>query len=308
MDLTPSPEYVKKVRQEKWDNLEWTPKELFFRNRAQERRQYFQDNKVCFYHSAWIKFKGTHVGTFLDIYNYQQKQDKMFNENKMGIYKKILKEEMHPDELKRLDAEDNNLTDDLFEMLETAVKYSEKIDVNYGFKVLLALRIQNFYIEVIDRCLSQFKALQVLVLTLNFIKDIPGKYLPRKLKFLELFGNYIEDVKCLCEKAPRRVLHLGLCRNKLTNRSHLHLLSQTKSYAYLRTLDLSENDIYSLIRVLETIKKLVHLYGLLLEGNPCSVNMSLLQRHSFVLLPKISIFRRSSNPGKRSKKHRFRKT
>lgn len=76
-------------------------------------------------------------------------------------------------------------------------------------------------INTIDEILRKFSAIKVLILNLNWIKELPGKYIPRHVRFLELFANEVEDVTSLCQKAPTKTLHLGLCRNKLTDSKYL---------------------------------------------------------------------------------------
>lgn len=67
----------------------------------------------------------------------------------------------------------------------------------------------------LDDGLKKFKNLVVLILTGNFLQDLPGYLLPRKLKFLEVYANEIEDLATLVKKSPKCILHLGLGRNKL---------------------------------------------------------------------------------------------
>lgn len=53
--------------------------------------------------------------------------------------------------------------------------------------------------------------------------------------------------------------------------SHLHLLGKPNKFHYLQSLDLSENDIYELDELLQTLAELKQLMCLQLQGNPCSV-------------------------------------
>lgn len=70
---------------------------------------------------------------------------------------------------------------------------------------------------MVDDGLKNFQNLQVLVICGNWISDINGSVLPRRLKFLELYVNEIESLDNLTNKAPKHLFHLGLARNKITN-------------------------------------------------------------------------------------------
>lgn len=73
----------------------------------------------------------------------------------------------------------------------------------------------------LDDGLRKFKYIVVLILTGNFLQKLPGVLLPRKIQFLELYANEISEIASLVSKAPKRILHIGLGRNKLSqgNRS-----------------------------------------------------------------------------------------
>lgn len=68
-----------------------------------------------------------------------------------------------------------------------------------------------------DNILKNYNNLSVLILSGNFIATIPGKYLPKSLKFLELFANHITDIRSLVQKSQFDIYHLGLGRNRLSN-------------------------------------------------------------------------------------------
>lgn len=70
--------------------------------------------------------------------------------------------------------------------------------------------------QSLDDGLKKFKCLVVLILTGNFLQEIPGGLLPRNLRFLELYANEISQLRSLVKKAPQRILHIGLGRNKLS--------------------------------------------------------------------------------------------
>lgn len=70
--------------------------------------------------------------------------------------------------------------------------------------------------QYLDDGLKKFRYLVVLVLTGNLLEKIPGNLLPRKLLFLELYTNQITELCSLSNKPPKRILHIGLGRNKLS--------------------------------------------------------------------------------------------
>lgn len=65
--------------------------------------------------------------------------------------------------------------------------------------------------------MSKLKLLQILSLRENNLKTINGAILPRHLKYLELYDNFIENVQDLSNNPPKYILHLGLGRNCLSN-------------------------------------------------------------------------------------------
>lgn len=69
--------------------------------------------------------------------------------------------------------------------------------------------------QYLDNGVNKFKNLVVLVLTGNFLQNIPGIFLPKKLQFLELYANEIVELNSLVQKPPKQILHIGLGRNKL---------------------------------------------------------------------------------------------
>ncbi|KAK9730219.1 hypothetical protein QE152_g15419 [Popillia japonica] len=54
-------------------------------------------------------------------------------------------------------------------------------------------------------------------------------------------------------------------------KSKIHLLARPGIFDQLRCIDLSDNDIYDLLTVVQSLSSLQQLSSLQLEGNPCSV-------------------------------------
>lgn len=92
--------------------------------------------------------------------------------------------------------------------------------------------------QFIDDGLKKFQYLVVLVLTGNFLQQIPGKFLPRKLQFLELYANEISELRSLVRKAPKRILHIGLGRNRLSQGTYFLLVNSQLDidFAYASTI------------------------------------------------------------------------
>lgn len=68
-----------------------------------------------------------------------------------------------------------------------------------------------------DEDLKKFRNVKLLILSGNYIEDVPGVVLPRKMQYLELFSNNISDLTNLSKGAPNGMVHLGMGRNKLRN-------------------------------------------------------------------------------------------
>lgn len=66
-----------------------------------------------------------------------------------------------------------------------------------------------------------FKNVEVLNISCNWLTGIPGKLLPRKLKMLQAYGNFLSDIEDLCEppspSSGSLLLYLGLGHNKLND-------------------------------------------------------------------------------------------
>lgn len=81
----------------------------------------------------------------------------------------------------------------------------------------------------LDDGLNKFKHLVVLILTGNFLQKLPGDLLPRKLKFLEVYANEITELASLAQKSPKRLLHIGLGRNKLADGTFANFIENSSA-------------------------------------------------------------------------------
>ncbi|KAJ8779291.1 hypothetical protein J1605_012753 [Eschrichtius robustus] len=87
---------------------------------------------------------------------------------------------------------------------------------------------------------------------------------------LELYGNKMTSMECLCTRPPPRLQHLGLGHNKLLG--PLESLYVTSDYwPNLVSLDLSFNDLTDLQGTVAGLRTLRHLRLLVLQGNPLAL-------------------------------------
>nr|XP_015835229.1 PREDICTED: uncharacterized protein LOC103312973 [Tribolium castaneum] len=264
-------EEIRAIPQEKYNLVVWTPHEKLFRNRVTLRNTVLSEIAVPFTIALQVKLRRSVFGTYLDDFNENQCQNEFLNTNKLSIMESVMRDFNSRQE--NLFDYNNNLFDHVIRYLNNTVTETKQIDCDFLYEHATHLRMDDYHINMVDDGVRNFRNLQVLVICGNWIQDIDGSVLPRRLKFLELYVNEIESLDNLTHKPPKHLLHLGLARNKLTNDSHLHLLAACRRFNNLKSLDLSECDIYRLVDVLHELKPLQNLEGLLLQGNPCSMVM-----------------------------------
>ncbi|KAG5894548.1 hypothetical protein JTB14_011085 [Gonioctena quinquepunctata] len=245
-------DFVRNFRKSKYNNLTWSDAEKVITSSRNFRNKVFPQYTLTFSNTLLLALRKSLFRCYLDVLNPQQTQSRFLNENKLGITEYLLKN-MEGKEKRRF--EDNNrLFEDTTDILEGIVNDYESVDIDYLRKTSKILRIIDYYINVIDN-LRKFSNLQILILSGNNIRDIPGAHLPRNLKFLELYDNFIEDLSNFVVSAPKRILHLGLGRNKLNDNSSCHLLVEIGNFNFLKTLDLSDNDICGIKAVIANYGK-----------------------------------------------------
>ncbi|XP_047553508.1 leucine-rich repeat-containing protein 43 [Lutra lutra] len=133
-----------------------------------------------------------------------------------------------------------------------------------------SLRVVDKQVSLVDKGLLKFLKLEELVLSANQIKEIDAINLPPTLKVLELYGNKISSMECLCTRPPPHLQHLGLGHNKLLG--PLESLYVTADYwPNLVSLDLSFNDLTDLQGLIASLRTLPHLRVLVLQGNPLAL-------------------------------------
>ncbi|KAM6155775.1 leucine-rich repeat-containing protein 43 [Rhynchocyon petersi] len=153
---------------------------------------------------------------------------------------------------------------------ELAIKNPAVITDAFLYSYLRSLRVVDKKVSLVDRALLRFVNLEELVLSANHIKVVNASNLPPTLKVLELYGNEISSMKCLCDHPPPSLQHLGLGHNKL--QGPLESLYITADYwPNLVSLDLGFNDLTNLQSVLGSLRTLRQLRLLVLQGNPLAL-------------------------------------
>ncbi|XP_022372805.1 leucine-rich repeat-containing protein 43 [Enhydra lutris kenyoni] len=153
---------------------------------------------------------------------------------------------------------------------ELAIRNPLVLKDTFFYSYFRSLRVVDKQVSLVDKGLLKFLKLEELVLSANQIKEIDAINLPPTLKVLELYGNKISSVECLCTRPPPHLQHLGLGHNKLLG--PLESLYVTADYwPNLVSLDLSFNDLTDLQGLIASLRTLPHLRVLVLQGNPLAL-------------------------------------
>ncbi|XP_064235730.1 leucine-rich repeat-containing protein 43 isoform X1 [Aotus nancymaae] len=163
---------------------------------------------------------------------------------------------------------DSNAEDSF--LRELAIRSPPMIRDTFFHSYFRSLRAVDKEVTLVDKDLLKFRKLEELVLSANRIKQVEAANLPPKLKVLELYGNEISSMECLCAHPLRRLQHLGLGHNKLLGPSEsLHITAD--HWPNLVSLDLGFNDLTDLQSMLASLRTLRHLRLLVLQGNPLAL-------------------------------------
>ncbi|XP_054936384.1 LOW QUALITY PROTEIN: leucine-rich repeat-containing protein 43 [Physeter macrocephalus] len=153
---------------------------------------------------------------------------------------------------------------------ELAIQNPRVLRDSFFYTYFRSLRVVDKQVSLVDKDLLKFVKLEELVLGANQIKEIDPTNLPPTLKVLELYGNKMTSMECLCARPPPRLQHLGLGHNKLLG--PLESLYVTGDYwPGLISLDLSFNDLTDLQGMVAGLRTLRHLRLLVLQGNPLAL-------------------------------------
>ncbi|XP_065745606.1 leucine-rich repeat-containing protein 43 [Phocoena phocoena] len=153
---------------------------------------------------------------------------------------------------------------------ELAIQNPLMLKDSFFYTYFRSLRVVDKQVSLVDSDLLKFVKLEELVLSANQIKEIDTTNLPPTLKVLELYGNKMTSMECLCTRPPPRLQHLGLGHNKLLG--PLESLYVTSDYwPNLISLDLSFNDLTDLQGMVSGLRTLRRLRLLVLQGNPLAL-------------------------------------
>lgn len=134
-------ENIQRIRELRREKLQWSLEENSFRNRRDFKQKDFGFCGCSFSDCADAVFRESVFGVYLKSLNEREHHDSFLNENKLGITQWDLMR-YSDDELKEF-SEKNLLTDDLYDLLLTAVKSLEVIDWSYLHDSLVSLRLSN---------------------------------------------------------------------------------------------------------------------------------------------------------------------
>ncbi|XP_021042728.1 leucine-rich repeat-containing protein 43 isoform X1 [Mus pahari] len=153
---------------------------------------------------------------------------------------------------------------------ELAIQNPLMIKDTFFYSYFRSLRVVNKGVTLVDKDLLKFLKLEELVLSANKIEEIDANNLPRTLKVLELYGNLITSLECLCSAPPPRLQHLGLGHNKLLGPLE-SLYVTSHNWPQLVSLDLGFNNLTDLQSMILGLSTLRQLRLLILQGNPLSL-------------------------------------
>ncbi|XP_012878523.1 PREDICTED: leucine-rich repeat-containing protein 43 [Dipodomys ordii] len=153
---------------------------------------------------------------------------------------------------------------------ELAIRSPLKLKDTFFYSYFRSLRVVDKQVSLVDRDLLKFLKLEELVLSANEIKEVDASNLPPTLKVLELYGNSISSMVCLCTCPPPRLQHLGLGHNKLLGPLE-SLFVTSQHWPNLVSLDLGFNDLTDLQSMVASLSTLQSLRLLVLQGNPLAL-------------------------------------
>ncbi|XP_045633660.1 leucine-rich repeat-containing protein 43 [Ursus americanus] len=153
---------------------------------------------------------------------------------------------------------------------ELAIQNPLVLKDTFFYSYFRSLRVVDKQVSLVDKGLLKFLKLEELVLSANQIKEIDAVNLPPTLKVLELYGNKLSSMGCLCTRPPPRLQHLGLGQNKLLGPLE-SLYVTADHWPNLVSLDLSFNDLTDLQGMIAGLSTLPHLRLLVLQGNPLAL-------------------------------------
>ncbi|XP_066116751.1 leucine-rich repeat-containing protein 43 isoform X1 [Saccopteryx bilineata] len=153
---------------------------------------------------------------------------------------------------------------------QLAVRNPLMVKDDFLYSYFRSLRVVDKKVSLVDKDLLKFPKLKELVLSANQIKEIDAVNLPPTLEVLELYGNVLTSMECLCAHPPPGLQHLGLGHNKLQGPLQ-SLYVTSEHWPNLVSLDLGFNDLTDLQGMVASLSTLQRLRLLLLQGNPLAL-------------------------------------
>nr|KAF6466198.1 leucine rich repeat containing 43 [Rousettus aegyptiacus] len=141
---------------------------------------------------------------------------------------------------------------------------------SFFYSYFRSLHVVDKQVRLVDKGLLKFLNLEELVLSANQIQEVDAVNLPPTLKVLELYGNGVASMACLCAHPPPALQHLGLGHNKLLGPSQSRYVTR-EHWPHLVSLDLGFNDLTDLQGMVGGLGSLRHLRLLVLQGNPLAL-------------------------------------
>ncbi|XP_036382154.1 leucine-rich repeat-containing protein 43-like [Megalops cyprinoides] len=156
---------------------------------------------------------------------------------------------------------------------QLSIRTPARLSDSFIHEYFRTLRIVDKGVSVIDDGLLRFTKLEELVLTANYISDLPSVHFPKSLRVLELYGNQVSSLNSLCRHSPPRLQHLGLGCNKLGSSADTKFLTAS-FWPELVSLDLSWSGFVEQLALVDSLSTLPRLRTLALEGNPITLTPS----------------------------------
>ncbi|XP_074061651.1 leucine-rich repeat-containing protein 43 isoform X2 [Macrotis lagotis] len=164
--------------------------------------------------------------------------------------------------------EDSTMEDQYLRELATQNPFI--IDDAFLYSYYTSLRVVNKGITVIDEEVLKYTKLEELILSANRIRVVEPMNLPPTLKVLELYGNEMTSIQCLCSQPPPALQHLGLGHNRLHGLLESQFITSTY-WPNLVSLDLGYNELTELRYMIAGLCTLPQLRLLVLQGNPLAL-------------------------------------
>nr|CAD7409342.1 unnamed protein product [Timema poppensis] len=206
------------VRERIYSHVVWTPSEDLYRTRDMCFCRRTVDPKdvppTNFTTALNRKVRYSFIGCFLKELNSSQKQEKEVQEHKLSMLE--FDWNCHWDDTIYVD---NDLCNDVLGLMREAASKSQGAIGSQEVLLLLDnIRLVDCMITDIDEDIKTLRNLRALSLSANWITTLYGGHLPSSIEFLDLYGNFISDVTSLSCDLPEWLLHLGLGRNRLSDR------------------------------------------------------------------------------------------